>query len=130
MRMQGKWSPEIKQAFELLTNPETADKWESDPKLYANANKTILNALKYVAFGTRFNNGLAIPYFNKMALFPLFKSIAGGDIESLYNRMMQPDNKLDMVMFNSAVKAGSESPTDYYTNGKINDLNTLHTYKQ
>ena len=130
MRMQGKWSPEIKNAFKILTDHSTADKWESDPKLYAQANKTILNALKYMAFGTRFRNGLAIPYFNKMALFPLFKSIATGDIKPLYDRMMQPGNELDMVMFNSAVKAGSEAPSDYYTNGQISDLNKLHTYKQ
>ena len=52
-----------------------------------------------------------------MALFPLFKSIATGDIKPLYDRMMQPGNELDMVMFNSAVKAGSEAPSDYYTNG-------------
>ena len=39
-----------------------ADKWESDPKLYAEANKVILNAMKYIAFGTRFRNGLGIPY--------------------------------------------------------------------
>lgn len=114
MRMQGKWSPAIKRAFEILTDPETADKWESDPKLYKEANKVILNALKYMAMGTRFSvNGLAIPYFNKMALFPLFKSIATGDLKALYDRMTG-DNPIDMVMFNSAVKAGSESPTSPY----------------
>lgn len=115
MRMQGRWSPAIKRAFEILTDPETADKWESDPKLYAEANKVILNALKYMAMGTRFNvPGLAIPYFNKMALFPLFKSVATGDLKELYERMTG-DNPIDMVMFNSAVKAGSESPTSPYT---------------
>lgn len=115
MRMQGRWSPAIKRAFEILTNPDTADKWESDPKLYAEANKVILNALKYMAMGTRFNiPGLAVPYFNKMALFPLFKSVATGDLEELYERMTG-DNPIDMVMFNSAVKAGSESPTSPYT---------------
>lgn len=114
MRMQGKWSPAIKRAFEILTDPETADKWESDPKLYKEANKVILNALKYMAMGTRFSvNGLAIPYFNKMALFPLFKSIATGDLKALYDRMTG-DNPIDMVMFNSAVKAGSESPISPY----------------
>lgn len=115
MRMQGKWSPAIKRAFEILTDPSTADRWESDPKLYKEANKVILNALKYMAMGTRFSvPGLAIPYFNKMALFPLFKSIATGDLKALYDRMTG-DNPIDMVMFNSAVKAGSESPATPYT---------------
>lgn len=160
MRMQGKWSPDIKNAFEILTNENTADKWESDPQLYAQANKVILNALKYVAFGTRFNEipGLGIPYFNKMALFPLFKSIATGDIKALYDRMVDQNSPIDMVMFDSAVKAGSTNPMKFYRSAKdseielkdgqtvlsaeltdalesgegiiLNDLNKLHTYSQ
>ena len=160
LRMRGVWSPEIKRAFDVLTNPETADKWESDPKLYAEANKVILNAMKYVAFGTRLNEipGLGIPYFNKMALFPLFKSIATGDIKAVYDRMTQAGNELDMLMFDSAVKAGSRSPMKAYRSAKdsevelkdgqtvlsasitdqlaegegntLNDFNNLVTYKQ
>lgn len=158
MRMQGMWSPEIKRAFEILTNEDTADKWQSDPKLYAQANKVILNALKYMAFGTRYRDGLGIPYFNKMALFPLFKSVATGDLKLLYDRMTEPGNEIDMVLFNSAVKAGSESPQSFYRVAKdseldlkdgqtvisarmqdaiesgegtvVSDLSQLHTYKQ
>lgn len=158
MRMQGMWSPEIKRAFEILTNEDTADKWQSDPKLYAQANKVILNALKYMAFGTRYRDGLGIPYFNKMALFPLFKSVATGDLKLLYDRMTEPGNEIDMVLFNSAVKAGSESPQSFYGVAKdseldlkdgqtvisarmqdaiesgegtvVSDLSQLHTYKQ
>lgn len=158
LRMRGVWSADVKKAFEILTNPDTADKWESDPKLYAEANKVILNAMKYVAFGTRFRNGLGIPYFNKMALFPLFKSVATGDIKALYDRMVDSKDPIDMVMFNSAVKAGSQSATSFYRNAKdseielkdgqttlsasivdvaesgegtvITDLNKLVTYKQ
>ena len=158
MRMQGMWSPEIKRAFEILTNEDTADKWQSDPKLYSQANKVILNALKYMAFGTRYRDGLGIPYFNKMALFPLFKSVATGDLKLLYDRMTEPGNEIDMVLFNSAVKAGSESPQSFYRVAKdseldlkdgqtvisarmqdaiesgegtvVSDLSQLHTYKQ
>lgn len=124
LRMRGVWSPEIKEAFEILTNPETADKWESDPKLYSKANKVILNAMKYVAFGTRFNEipGLGIPYFNKMALFPLFKSVATGDIKALYDRMVDEKDPLDMVMFDSAVKAGSRNPMKTYRAAKDSEI--------
>ena len=68
--------------------------------------------MKYMAFGTRFNEvpGLGIPYFNKMALFPLFKSVATGDMKKLYDRMTEPGNEIDMVLFDSSVKAGSRSP--------------------
>lgn len=122
LRMRGVWNADIKRAFEVLTNPVTADKWESDPKLYAEANKVILNAMKYIAFGTRFRNGLGIPYFNKMALFPLFKSVATGDIKALYDRMVDPNDPIDMAMFDSAVKAGSESPTAYYRKAKDSEI--------
>ena len=154
MRMQGLWSGDIIRAFDILTNENTADKWESDPKLYAQANKVILNSLKYMAFGTRFRDGLGIPYFNKMALFPLFKSVATGDLKPLYDRMMDKNNPLDMVMFNSAVKAGSENAQSYYEGTsdreielkdgsttlaaelmdtpeqRVTDLNKLHVYRQ
>lgn len=122
LRMRGVWNADIKRAFEVLTDPDTADKWESDPKLYAEANKVILNAMKYIAFGTRFRNGLGIPYFNKMALFPLFKSVATGDIKALYDRMVDPNDPIDMAMFDSAVKAGSESPTAYYRKAKDSEI--------
>ena len=124
LRMRGVWSYEIQQAFKVLTDPETADNWESDPKLYAQANKVILNAMKYMAFGTRFNEipGLGIPYFNKMALFPLFKSVATGDMKKLYDRMTEPNNEIDMVLFDSSVKAGSRSPQKMYRQAKDNEI--------
>ena len=124
LRMRGVWSYDIKQAFDILSNPETADKWESDPALYAKANKVVLNAMKYVAFGTRFDEipGLGIPYFNKMALFPLFKSIATGDIKKLYDRMTAPGREIDMVMFNSAVKAGSRNPVKPYRQAEDSEI--------
>lgn len=124
LRMRGVWSPEIKKAFEILTNEDTANLWDSDPKLYAEANKVILNAMKYMAFGTRFNEipGLGIPYFNKMALFPLFNSIATGDIKALYDRMVDPSKPVDMVLFDSAVKAGSRSPMKFYRVAKDSEI--------
>lgn len=124
LRMRGVWSPEIKKAFEILTNEDTANLWDSDPKLYVEANKVILNAMKYMAFGTRFNEipGLGIPYFNKMALFPLFKSIATGDIKALYDRMVDPSKPVDMVLFDSAVKAGSRSPMKFYRVAKDSEI--------
>lgn len=124
LRMRGVWSPEIKKAFDILTNEDTANLWDSDPKLYAEANKVILNAMKYMAFGTRFNEipGLGIPYFNKTALFPLFKSIATGDIKALYDRMTDPSKPVDMVLFDSAVKAGSRSPMKFYRVAKDSEI--------
>lgn len=126
LRMRGQWSPEIKEAFDILMDEDTAEQWDSNPELYAKANKVILNAMKYMAFGTRFNEipGLGIPYFNKMALFPLFKSVATGDIRALYDRMMDedPNKRIDMVMFDSAVKAGSRAPMKAYKAAKDSEI--------
>ena len=125
LRMRGVWSDDIRKAFDILTNPETADTWESDPTLYTKANKVILNAMKYVAFGNRFDiPGLSIPYFNKMALFPVFKSVATGDMSKLYERMTDPDpsKRVDMFMFNSAVKAGSQNPAKAYRNATDSEI--------
>jgi len=132
MRMIGEWSPEVEEAFQILINPETELKWQDEIALYRKVMKASLKPLKYMAFGTRFNEiaGIGIPYFNKMALFPLFKTIATGDIKPLYDRMVDTTNPIDMVMFNSAVKAGSRAPLDYYTDNDtaINDLSKLTTY--
>ena len=46
LRMRGVWNADIKRAFEVLTDPDTADKWESDPKLYAEAKKVSYEDLK------------------------------------------------------------------------------------
>lgn len=159
MRMIGQWSTEVEEAFKILTDPASSRLWESDPVLYKKVLKTSLKPLKYMAFGQRLSEiaGLGIPYFNKMALFPLFESIATGDMKPLYDRMTG-DNPLDMVMFNSAVKAGSVGAMDYYSKAvklgqgqdvlsveqmnqldeanvsyegnKISDLNNLVVYKQ
>ena len=114
--MIGQWGTDVEDAFNILTDPKSSRLWESDPVLYKKVLKLSLKPLKYMAFGQRLSEipGLGIPYFNKMALFPLFESIASGDMKPLYDRMMDPDNPLDMVMFNSAVKAGSVGAMDYY----------------
>jgi len=47
-----------------------------------------------------------VHYYNKFALFPLFKAMAYGFTQDLYNQMEK--DGVDMVMFDSAVKSGSE----------------------
>ena len=138
MRMIGEWSPEVEEAFQILTNPETELSWYDELELYRKVTKASLKPLKYMAFGfrTKEQQGLGIPYFNKMALFPVFKTIATGDMADLYERMTatgkySESNPIDMVMFNSAVKVGSRAPKDYYANGDtdVTDLNKLTVYK-
>ena len=115
MRSIGMWSPEIKEAYRILTEPvnEEERNWESQAQAYEKIMKASFKPLKYMAFGRRMENGLAVPYFNKMALFPLFESVATGDIRKLYDRMTDKNNKIDMVLFESAVKAGSKNPLSW-----------------
>ena len=115
----------------------------NDQALYTFVRQTVLNPLKYVFYGTRFENGVAVPSFDKFCLFPLFKSVVNGtNIENLYNRMMSKNSAnglgpIDMVKMDSAVKVGSTGVTDFYkkfdntTNtGVTNDFDKLKTYKQ
>ena len=133
MRSIGMWSPEIAEAYRILTEPvnETERNWESQAEAYAKVMKASYKPLKYMAFGRRIENGLAVPYFNKMALFPLFESVATGDIRKLYERMTDKENPIDMVLFESAVKAGSKNPLSWKgEDGNVNDLSKFTTYKQ
>ena len=133
MRSIGMWGPEIAEAYRILTEPanETERNWESQAEAYAKVMKASYKPLKYMAFGRRIENGLAVPYFNKMALFPLFESVATGDIRKLYERMTDASNPIDMVLFESAVKAGSKNPLSWKgEDGNVNDLSKFTTYKQ
>ena len=133
MRSIGMWSPEIAEAYKILTEPanETERNWESQAEAYHKVMKASYKPLKYMAFGRRIENGLAVPYFNKMALFPLFESVATGDIRKLYERMTDAENPIDMVLFESAVKAGSKNPLSWKDkDGEVNDLSKFTTYKQ
>ena len=115
MRSIGMWGPEIAEAYRILTEPanETERNWESQAEAYHKVMKASYKPLKYMAFGRRIENGLSVPYFNKMALFPLFESVATGDIRKLYERMTDKENPIDMVLFESAVKAGSKNPLSW-----------------
>lgn len=133
MRSIGMWGPEIAEAYRILTEPanETERNWESQAEAYTKVMKASYKPLKYMAFGRRIENGLSVPYFNKMALFPLFESVATGDIRKLYERMTDTENPIDMVLFESAVKAGSKNPLSWKDkDGKVNDLSKFTTYKQ
>lgn len=127
MRAIGQWSPEIEEAYRILTSPKNNDErnWESVSSAYHKVMMASLKPLKYMAFGHRFEHGLAVPYFNKMALFPLFEQVATGDMRRLYDRMTEEGNEIDMVLFESAVKAGSKHPISFNE-----DLHTFTTYKQ
>lgn len=128
----GEWSTEVAEAFEIM---EGNGSFLSDPLLYQKSLKTLIKPLKTMYFGDHFDStlGLDIPIFDKMAMFPLFKVLAKGDISTLYDRMVAPGKEIDMVAFSSAVKVGTRTSSKFYTddtNTAISDLTNLQTYRQ
>ena len=128
----GEWSTEVAEAFEIM---EGNGEFLSDPTLYQKSLKTLIKPLKTMYFGDHFDAtlGLDIPIFDKMAMFPLFKVLAKGDISKLYDRMIEPGKEIDMVAFSSAVKVGTRATSKFYTddtNTAISDLTNLQTYRQ
>ena len=110
----GQWNDEIEEAYNIL---ETNDDWLSDPDLYQKAIKFIHQPLKMVYFGDHFDNDLQmnVNTFDKMALFPLFKSFAKADNKKLYDRMNNKEKGvIDMVAFESAIKVGGRNKLNYY----------------
>lgn len=130
MQAIGEYSPEVEKAFELLTDPNTSISVFEKMELYSKLLEASLKPLKYMASGMRFEQGLGVPYFNKMALFPVFDFVATGDMKKMYERMTQAGNELDMIMFNSAVKVGSRDAHNAYEGGQMTDLSNLTVYYQ
>lgn len=125
LRMVGSWSNEIEEAFQILRgtklNPKTNKPYSvSDTRATAAYNKiytTVIGAQKYTAYGYRYQDGVAIPYYNKMALFPMFKNMCTGNMAKIYKAAK--DQKIDMIMIKSAVKLGNQSTY------KITDMDNI-----
>ena len=133
VQMLGEWNDEVAEAFDLLTSEDTS--WLSDSELYRKAIQASIKPLKMMYMGDTFLSdlGLDVPIFDKMAIFPLFKHFAYGDLADLYNKMNDPAKPIDMITFESAVKVGNRQQSDYYTDlnmESINSLDNMHVYNQ
>ena len=130
----GRWDDKTKEAFKLIQSDDVS--WMTDDAKYLEVMDILFNPLKMIYFGSSFKGNLEVPKLDKMAMFPLFKSIATGDLEALYNRMNHPaenQRAIDMVAFNSAVKVGNNHPISFYedeSNTSISDLGQLREEEQ
>ena len=88
---------------------------------------TVIGTQKYTAYGFRKQNGVLIPYYNKTALFPMFKALCTGKTAKLYEKMKK--DHVDMVMLNSAVKVGSQGSQDINWDNFDTDFK-FNTYEQ
>lgn len=130
------WTPEVQRAFELLNDPN-AD-YDSNPEIYNEALAVTLKPLKFMYFGDHFDSelGLDIPIFDKMAMFPVHRIFATGDVRKVFEVMTNPDKPIHMLAFESAVKVGqyANKPGIYSdeTNSAINNdgLDNIVTHKQ
>lgn len=120
MKSLGEWSPEIEEAYNIM---ESDDSWLNDTEKYQKAIKAITQPLKMVYFGDHFDYtlGMNVNTFDKMALFPLFKTFAKADNKYLYDRMNDASKGyIDMVAFESAIKVGGRKKLSFYKDGKVN----------
>lgn len=109
LRSLGLYKNEVKQLFAMLRDPNNQYTFRQKADAFAELQEFIVGAQKYSAFGHRNDDqlgSLLIPYYNKMALFPIFPSIAMGDMGKVYNKMI--NEGVDMLLFDSAVKIGNK----------------------
>lgn len=109
LRSLGLYSNKAKQLFAMLRDPNSQYTFRQKADAFTELQEFIVGAQKYSAFGHRNDErlgSLLIPYYNKMALFPIFPSIAMGDMGKVYNKMV--NEGVDMLLFDSAVKIGNK----------------------
>lgn len=124
LRMCGEYDARVQKAFEILKDPK-ADIYKQE-EAYRLVTTKVIGAQKYTAFGMRLSEDgtTTYPYYNKMALFPVFKCIATGKFAKLYDQMEKQG--VHMLMIDSAVKLGSQGSIDYSTDDNFK----FNTYKQ
>lgn len=114
LRSLGLYNNKAKQLFAMLRDPDKQYTFRQKVDAFAELQEFIVGAQKYSAFGHRNDDklgSLLIPYYNKMALFPIFQSIAMGDMGKVYNKMI--NEGVDMLLFDSAVKIGNKHNSEF-----------------
>lgn len=118
LRSRGALFGDVAKAINIL---ESSDKysWMDQKNAYDLIyNKVNLVTTKYTAYGFRDHttNGkkvsnLAVPYYNKFALFPIFDCIATGKLKNVYDKMKE--SKVDNLLMTSAVKVGLQGHSEF-----------------
>lgn len=132
LRMCGKWDNKVQKAFEILKDPKADIAKQAEA--YKTVTTRVIGAQKYTAYGMRLSNDkkTLIPYYNKLAFFPIFKCIATGEFAKVYDKMQNnknPDgspNPVHVLFINSAVKVGNQGVKKYSSD----DSFTFNTRKE
>jgi hypothetical protein len=119
--MLGEWDPSwMDEAFNLLEADDQS--WMSDPEKYEKVSKLALQPLKMIYVGDRIEKQtkIDVPIIDKMALFPVFKFMAHGELGKLYSAMNKVNEdgsrneaSIDMAAYKTAVKVGNSNAKKY-----------------
>lgn len=128
LRLRGALNGKVKKAFDLLKGDDKFS-WQDKVDAY----KLIYDAVnivttKYTAYGFRDHtlNGedcsdVAVAYYNKYSLAPLFACVATGNMAKIYDKMK--NEKVDMLLMTSAIKIGSQGAVKYDGNDIAQSFN-------
>ena len=131
---RGLWTDDMQVAFDIIEGED--ESWMAEDTKYLYIMDIVMNPLKMIYFGDDFKGNINMPILNKMALFCLFKPVATGDLRHIYNRMTKPTDgrkAIDMVPVSQAVKVGSVSRFDLYSDAdhtQMNDLSDIEVREQ
>lgn len=132
LKQRGAFTESVKEAFDILRGKNNS--YLSDAKAYEIVYNALISTQKYSAFGYRMQNGTPVHFYNKFALFPVFKGISYGFLKHLYDKMNDPKNGVDMVMMESAVKSGSQGSQRFDPDMSAEDIDKFsfkdHIYTQ
>lgn len=82
----------------------------SNAKAYKIITEALIGSQKYSAYGYRMQNGIPAHYYDKFALFPLFRSMTTGFMTDILDKMEDRENNgengIDMLMMDDGVKVG------------------------
>ena len=92
LRKRGAYKNKVKKAFDILRSDETKYSWVEKEDAFKTIYDTVsIVATKYTAYGFRphtlngeTQSNLAVAYYNKFALFPLFPCLATGNMSGIY----------------------------------------------
>lgn len=132
LKQRGAFTKAVENAFKILRGD--SDDYLKISQAYKTIHKAMISTQKYSAFGYRMENGIPVHYYNKYALFPVFKGISYGFMKNLYEKMNDAENGVDVVLFTSAVKAGSRGAQRFDPNMSQEEIKNFsfkgHIYKQ
>lgn len=134
LRMVGSYNKDVQRAFKILRGEKvdgrvyTVKDTVELSEAYDLILTTVIGIQKYTAYGFRFQDGLAVPYYDKMALFPVFKNISTGGMANICDIMKRQG--IDMLMIKSAVKVGGQEAKDNDWEAFKNKDFRFNTYKQ